>query len=48
MSAPTGWAALLTPYSAEETAERYQAVRDAEARRRAASGAAPVPVVPAG
>jgi hypothetical protein len=34
------WAALLTPYSPEETAERYQAVRDAEARRRAAGAAA--------
>ena len=47
MSAPTGWAALLTPYTWAETAERYQAVRDAEARRRAASVAAPVPVAPA-
>ena len=35
-AAPT-WAALLQPYSPEETAERYQAVRDAEARRRAAA-----------
>lgn len=35
-----GWAALLTPYTAVEVAERYQAVRDAEARRRAAGAAA--------
>ena len=43
LHSPTGWAALLTPYAWHELAERYQAIREAEARRRALAGAAGAP-----